>query len=538
MSTATAIQIHCPFCNGVQTPHQSDHYDCEFCLQPFTIVQAQKEESRMMEEIKGWLEKKVGASGLALGGVDASSRAFIFQQKVLPDLRRDVDRALEQLGTYGQFSLVPLPVAGPRPSGGGPNPLTQNRQSVLALKNLRARLASEQVTAFAVGDEGKTAVQTMDRRLADITYLSNVVEAASRGDATGYATARRNLVSLLDEIGQSLTLEGSNDPKLRQFLGGLKVRYEQLAELCEICERISGENATAGEPLADRLEAISESLLSAGESIEHSDYSPADSMPVVVGVRHEAAGVALLARWLRAYEVLARKESLSFTRFVREVNALYDDRKFGAEAKADMVEGCTLVVRALRGDMKLPVVDDLGWVDGWVEAGRAKKSFGLFGQDERAETVDRFLLPVWVATISFSRSTGKVFKEGVESQCVALVNACSTDARSVYFVPSDRGAINEALSSRKALSTRAVALPTSTGKMAQAAFEQAAKTRPDLQNARVQVRSLAFLPAAVAAFVSKNGQRTAATCLNGEISIDAAVTAQLSASQTALKTFA
>lgn len=538
MTNVTAIQIHCPFCNGAQTPSQDSQYVCEFCLQPFTVVQAQKEESRLMEEIKGWLEKKVGSAGLSPGSVDTSSRAFIFQQKVLPDLRRDVDRALESLGTYGQFALVPLPVATPGPSGIGPNPLVQARQEILKLKNLRARLASEQVTAFAIGDDDKTMIQTLDRRMADVVYLSNVADAANRRDAQGYATARRNLSSLLDEIGQSLALEGTSDLKLGGFLSGLKGRYQGLAEVCSICEEISGENEITGEPVADRLDAIRANLLNAAEVIEKSDYSPADSMPMVVGVRQEAAALMLLARWLRAYEILARKGGLSFTRFVAEANALYDDRTYSPEAKADMVEGCSFVVRAIRGEVLVPVYDDLGWVDGWVEGSRAKKSFGMFGAEERVLSIEKFLLPVWVASVSFSRSAGKVFKQGVESKCLAVVDACGPSAGKVFFASSDTDPIAVALSSKRNLSSRSVALPTSTAGVAQTAFELAAKARPDLQNPRVQIRGLAFVPAATASLESKNGRRDLAGCLSGQIPIDPGVKAQVAVSRQALQKFA
>src|SRR5579862_4112865 len=103
--TADATQVHCPFCNAAHPVQGAGSYTCEFCLQPFSVQDAQREEARLLDEIKAWVEQRVGGAGPA-SGVDLASRAYIFQQKVLPDLRRDVDRALERLGGFGQFPLV------------------------------------------------------------------------------------------------------------------------------------------------------------------------------------------------------------------------------------------------------------------------------------------------------------------------------------------------------------------------------------------------------------------------------------------------
>ena len=126
-----AVQVHCPFCNAAQAPRADGKNVCDFCLQPFTLVDATREEARLLEEIKDWLQQKVGAAGLAPGSVDVSSRSYIFQQRILPELRRDVNRSLEVVGGFGQVALVTPPTGGVRRE---PNPLVDARREILGLK--------------------------------------------------------------------------------------------------------------------------------------------------------------------------------------------------------------------------------------------------------------------------------------------------------------------------------------------------------------------------------------------------------------------
>src|SRR5437870_3690848 len=101
-----AVQLRCPFCNGAASGQPGETRVCEYCLQPFTIAQAQNEADRLRDEIKSWLDEKLGSStNVANSSADVSSRLFIFQQRVLPDLRRDVNRAMERVGSFGHHAL-------------------------------------------------------------------------------------------------------------------------------------------------------------------------------------------------------------------------------------------------------------------------------------------------------------------------------------------------------------------------------------------------------------------------------------------------
>jgi hypothetical protein len=534
----TAVQVHCPFCNGVQAVQADGNYTCDFCLQPFSIVQAQKEETRLLEEIRGWLDKRIGSAGAAASGVDASSRSYIFQQRILPDLRREVDRALEVVGSYGQFQLVPVPVPAPSPTGRGINPLVASRKDILALKNLRARLQSEYIRSFAIGEDDQAVVQSLDRRLAEIMGLSNVADAANRRDTNGYATARRNLGAVLTEIGESLGMETNPDPTFKPFLAALQERYKGLVELCRICEEVSSPNAVSGASLADRAEAIAATLRQAARAVEASQYSPADAMPVVISTQGEAVSAEYLARWLRTYDSLASKSLQPFPRFVGELSAVVHGGKHTAEAATELAEGCAWLVRVVRGEIAVPVYEDHSWGDGWVEGARAKKSLGVFGAEERVTYILHFMLPVWVADISFSKSTGAVFKEGVEAKCVGLVEATAPSAAKACFLHDRTSSLAQALDFPRVLSRRSVALPGSTAKAAEQALKLACSSRLDMLQAQIRLRGIAFLPAVYAYYESKKGNRALAACAGGQVPVEPGVHASIQSAGEVLRQFA
>lgn len=515
-------QILCPSCHGAQTAATSGNHECEYCLVPFTVVDARREEQRQKTQDEGWLNQRLGGS-VGGAGVDAASRAFIFRQRLLPDLRRDVDRAMEGFTNYRQHALVLPPVPVPPPKTQSRNPLLDQRDTVLGLSGLRGRLGNDAILGFAMGQEDQAALQAMERRMADVVHLSNVADAGARRDEVGYAAARRNLEALIVELDESLAAE-TGDAALTGFLGALRSRYAAMAEFARVCESVCAENSVAGSELAGRLDVIAEQLAAAAGALQDSTYDATQTMPCVVGMQVEGAALRVFARWLRAYDVVTARSLTPFPEFLRDIEALCTGAATGPEAKADLLEATAEAIRTIRGERDVPVLTDFGWVGGWTEAGRAKKTWGLFGNEETVQGSVQFLAPVWVADVGFSAATGAVFKEGVEARVVAIVDACAPEPGRVTFLDGAQAPVADALAHPGRLAGGDVALPRSTAAAAAGAFTQAAKGRQNMLNARVQVRGLAWLPAAVVQFSSPKGERTAIACLGGAVTLtDAAV---------------
>ena len=239
---------------------------------------------------------------------------------------------------------------------------------------------------------------------------------------------------------------------------------------------------------------------------------------MVVGANTEASNCDSLARWLIAYDAIAGRSGIDFRAFAAEVEARLGESD--PVRLIDLIEQCSEVVRAVRRQVAVPAVAEFGWVQARVEQGRTKKTFGLFGTEESIASRDEFLLPVWLAEVSFSAGAGSVFRQGAEATCIAVVDACGPDARLVQFFDSLRGSPLAQLEYPDVLPTGEVALPRSTPSQAQAAFDAAVRGRAGMMNARARIRGLAYLPAVAVTYQAGATTREALSCLGGRIPVD------------------
>jgi hypothetical protein len=510
---ANVVQINCPFCNAAQAMQADGNYSCEFCLQPFSVVQAQAEESRLLTEIKAWVQDKVGVLGVS-SSVDASSRAFIFQQRILPELQRDIDRSIEAVGGHAEVPLVCPPT--PERSTGRANPLITQRPRILGLKDLRARLSSHQVREFALADADRAQVGEMDRRLGQVMHMANVADAAARRDGVGYVTARRNLDAL--SLDTAAALSGATGQQA-VFLSALQNRYRALAEICELYGRVSEPAGISSVSDADTLQRLADALVEAADAIEKSEYSPVDAMPFVMAIRDEAAGCQLTKRWLQSHAAISGDVPfMTFVTLIQQVLSQTGVKKAGI----DLLEVLSQVIGAVRRETTIGVVANRAWIAPWTEQTRAKKTFGLLGNEEEVAGVREFYLPVWCAELTYSKAAGAVFKSGVEQHSLLAAPACSPKASDVLFADDRDHPIAHALAYPGLLDTTAVALPTVTWEDARRVFVEALGRRPDVMNPKLQPKGLVFVPAATATFRSKKGQRDAGAWLDGTLALDSA----------------
>ena len=88
------------------------------------------------------------------------------------------------------------------------------------------------------------------------------------------------------------------------------------------------------------------------------------------------------------------------------------------------------------------------------------------------------------------------------------------------------------------LAERDVALVRSTASAAQRVLERAAKSDPNLANAKVTLKGIAYLPAAVVDFTSKKGDRELAAGLGGALDLECAARHQVAAAKQLFQRFA
>jgi hypothetical protein len=479
-------------------------------------------------EIRAWVEQRVG-SAAGSSGVDAASRSYLFQSKILPDLKREVDRAMEWVGSWGQHPLVALPSRVPTKGNLGVHPLLAQRGHILSLKALRARLSADNVTTFAQSGADQEQLRGLDRSLGGLFSLSNVVEATNSRTAAGYAAARRNLDAAAADHAAELASNSVRDPARGAYVAALADRFRALSELCAIAEEGTSPNAVSGAMLAQRADQASTMLDAAGRGAEASNYSPMESMPTVIGIQQEAAGARALATWLRAYDAIAGRSQVSFATFLQHADAVTGGGQVPIEQQLAILDAMVIAVRAARGEPTVPCTDDFAWVAGWAEADRHKKSMGMFGTEEQLAHVTQYLLPVWVVDVWFAVAQGAVFTQGREAQSVVLVDACSPAPQKAALLDGGASPLLQALAGPRPIPQCPVALPRSGPLTAQQCAEQALRSRPGVVNPRARVRGLALLPAAVATFTAGPATRTATTCLGGMVQADRVALGQLDA---------
>lgn len=168
------------------------------------------------------------------------------------------------------------------------------------------------------------------------------------------------------------------------------------------------------------------------------------------------------------------------------------------------------------------VIDNFEWAKTWAENQRER---GFFGGGEQVESLDTYFVPVWLAEIKCSRSTGRFLKSGQQDVVHTIVNAATTRPSDIYLVASapDEFSLSDHVRDRAALPHRRVAFPVLMEAAAQTVLERHFTGHAEILNARPKVYELAFVPAARAVLVSKKGERTLHRCLNGLLNADDAL---------------
>ena len=481
-----AEQIRCPSCGGVQEMQAGEHYECRFCLAPFTYRHAQEAENRQIAEIKAWVEQRIGSQGqTGDGGIDASSRAYLFRTNLLPSLQTAHDRALEAAFGFEQFPLLPSV----RPSAADArNPLLQRRDEVLTLRELRARLASPDVQTFAVTEDDRCKIAALDNRLEEIVGLSNAAHAAMQGTSEGFAAARHNLEALL--------ASGHLDADVAD-------RYRALARFASLMERALASRTLTGAALAPEAEGIAEELTDVATRLEHQDRAALGDSLAAIAARKEANRAAEFGRMLRSYDAIVRRADIGFVTFVEDTLAILGHAA-ADDGGGELFESCAGAFRALRGEVPARVHESFDWARPLAEGRRKGKwlrvfGLGFLGLTEDISDLEEMFVPFWLV------------EAGGQVWLVDAARAVDTPAFPLEGAWKDLGAsLGQAVPVRK---QRGLIMPTVTATRARQLVQDALRAK-GAHNTRLSEPALAMVPAAKARLRTARGkERTVLSCL-------------------------
>lgn len=495
------VELRCPYCRAPQPTASAGHHTCEFCLRGFTAIDAERARQQGTDQADAWLRARVGSKGEA-EVVDRASRGYIFNQRILPELRRDVARAQEGLGPWLQEALIIPELA--RSQTNAAHPLLVHANRMRALVELRERLDHEEVRRFAVDDVACEQLSALGNPIAALIHLINIVGAGRRAGSEGWKAVRSNLDVLTQQRGAVTDPHG--------FAGLQAERWRLLAALaghyddCACGQHPSSQLAT--------LEATIMGLARLGQSLHTCTTHPVEARASALAVEREVAGALILLRWLRCRDRLRWATTPSVAQMSRALAAVLP-QVAEPERGVSLLESWTELAAVARQEASICAIQDFSWSQSWAESMRRRKRFGLFGEDEEIGTIECFYMPTWIVRLTYSQQRGGLLGGGAEQQELALLDACALAPEKLALLSSRSEQLIAALVHPAYVCSAEIALPETTMADAQAVVRRALGQRPDLCNARFEVHGLALIPAVTVRLRTSGSTRQVTGALRG-----------------------
>ena len=488
--------LECPTCGAPARDAPVDPrapIACRFCGARFERVTAEAVLGKLKDEIGAWLQKTAGvpAGGSGPTSVDPATRSFLFNDRMLPSLRRDVRRALdEQVGdVLGAPILVPqllVELAGFRAEDGV---LISRREQIMGLRGLKARLESDEVTGFATSAADRMALGRLRADIEHAQLASNAAFALNQGLASGQALARTNLEALSAAAGSVGALEAAADPAASVFAHAVKSRGEALGELLSALDR-APPDAAGLERAASRLDETAHWLLT------HECRSLRTAL-ASTGLVRDATAARVIAAVVRATEgsrlaPLAVLDALAVLAWgLSEVTRPRD--------AAHLVFAWTKALAVHANNGALPFVSDTAWVQ--AAAASARKD------GEQIARVDLVAAPFWVFPVRHAKAEGIFFVSGHQYDGIALVPASTTPDATQLLPAGDPlgGAIQQAVSAPSP-----PPMPIDVARIGPEAARLSARSvlrGRDLRNVALGEGVLVYVPVAMTELVSARGER-------------------------------
>ncbi|MEZ4306514.1 MAG: hypothetical protein R3F14_00480 [Polyangiaceae bacterium] len=399
--------VECPSCGapaGVLPADPRAPIACGFCGTSYERVTAEKALSSLRAEVAAWLQKTAGvAAGAGGASVDAATRTFLFNDRILPGLRREVRRAIdEKVGdVLGSAIVVPRLLFELSGFRGEDSVLLSMRNAILGLRSLRVRIESEEVSAFATTAADRMALDALRDDLDRALFASNAACALAGSFREGAMLARKNLEVLgRDPPGALLA---TVDPGAAMLASAMHDRCQTLNRALDAVLSTPPDGEALKQSAA-RLEDLSHTLLT------HESRSLRSAL-ASTGIVRDATALRVLAAVASGIEraQLPLAETLDamqlFAPGLSEVTRHKD--------VAYLVHGWATAVAAKASGGGLPAIGDTSWMAGAIEQAR--------GRDERCGRVEAMLCPYWAFSVRHSKAEGVFFVSGRQHEGLALV---------------------------------------------------------------------------------------------------------------------
>lgn len=174
--------------------------------------------------------------------------------------------------------------------------LLGQRAGLNVLSQLRRRIASEHVRAFAMDEAMHVRLRRLERRVTQVIWLTNAAHVCASQDGNTYRSAGANFRALGEELGAAQKDAGQNSaPDETAWLENQKRYLELQSQVFVVCERLSLEDAIEGQRRLEEVEQLARDFESLAKELEKSTFDPGLAVAFAMGVKRERNNLQLLA---------------------------------------------------------------------------------------------------------------------------------------------------------------------------------------------------------------------------------------------------
>jgi len=488
---------------------------CEYCLNTYTIQEAENETEKLRDEVKKWISDIAGNKGT--GVIDELSRLHIYRNSLYPPIRIAAERATEIYQPVRYLPLISFPLIDSISRNPFQEALSYTPDIKVLTENLKAvvsQIQAPELAAFAVGDSEKIQLKFAEVSCLELIYLSNMRHGIAQYNEEGFVQSIVNIQALEELYASMIVLVKESNPATVSFLSGLNKRFDAVKECINIMIQLwkVGDGIVA-EPLIQRLKKTISDCENAALMIESSGLEARETVPAVSGTREDARVMKILCDCVSIFSDTGCAESgIEFEKFLQMLRQTFAGA-MPANANIDWVDdyigNMSIYLGAKEGKAEVAVINDFGWVKTVAEAG-CKSS--LLSGKETVNSVEHILLPCWTAAINFSEQSGIIWKKGQGAAGYLYCDAGRPDGDCFIEPGETELAINtaRALETPKSLAESAkIIAPIVCEDHAKWKMKKFVSDSQQFSNSHVKMIGMVYIPAAIIEYANKKSQRVA-----------------------------
>jgi len=509
--------IKCPGCMAPLPQGAPDIkvVTCEYCLNTYTLQEAENETEKLRNEVKKWISDIAGNKGV--GVIDELSRLHIYRNSLYPPIRIAAERATEIYQPVRYLPLISFPLIDSIPKNPFQEALSYTPDIKILTENLKgvvSQIQAPELAAFAVGDSEKIQLKFNEVSCLELVYLSNMRHGVAQYNEEGFRQSLVNVKALEELYGSTIVLAKESDPSAVSFLSGLLKRLDAVKEWLNIMLQLwKVSDGIVAEPLIQRLQKTITDCENAALMLESSGREPRDTVPAVSGTREDARVMKILCDCVSIFSDTGCAESgIEFEKFLQMLRQTFTGA-MPANANIDWMDdyigNMSVYLGAREGKTEVAVVNDFGWVKAVSEAG-CKSS--IFSGKETVNSVEHILLPCWTAAIHFSEQSGIIWKKGQGAAGYLYCEAGRPDGDCFIEPGETELAVNtaRAIEAPKSLAESAkIVAPVVCEDHAKWKMKKFIADSQQYSNSHVKMIGMVYLPAALVRYANKKSQRVA-----------------------------